>query len=337
MVGVDQAGAEMNRIVAFGAVLVAVCVGLTVETRQQPFRSRTDVVLVPVSVMKGRAPVTGLKAADFEITDNGVRQTVDEIASDQVPIDVTLVVTGRSADRNVEHARSLVSAEETRKHLQPADRLRMVWVTDEVTGSLVGADYRVSTDPAARRLGTGKATARGVVFSGDQADTRSGFGIALADGLFYALAWPVDSDRRHLVVVFTDGWDTASTMEMDALPKLAARSDAVLHAVLWVAPGEDSRSGGGINYVGRLGDVPQRSWQESYDKLDTIVRRTGGTMQRTSKAPEALADVIADFRSSYVLRYSPRGVAPAGWHELVVKVTKAGSFKLRARKGYEGG
>jgi hypothetical protein len=55
------------------------------------------------------------------------------------------------------------------------------------------------------------------------------------------------------------------------------------------------------------------------------------------RAAEALADIIADFRSSYVLHYSPKGVALPGWHELGVKVTQSGSFKIRARKGYEGG
>ena len=305
---------------------------------QQPtFRARTDVVSVPVSVMKGRDPVIGLSAADFEITDNGVRQTVDAVVSDRVPIDVTLVLTGRPADRDVEHGRSLVSAEATRKLLASTDRLRMVWVTDEVAGSVVGADYSIATDPATRRVGQGIATPTGVVYRGGEAGTRSGSGIALADGLFYALAWPVGADRRHLVVVFTDGWDTTSTIEMDTLPSLAARSDAVLHAVFWVTPGEDSRNAGGRNIVTGPGGraVLTGLWQKSYDTLDTVVRRTGGTLQRTDKAPEALGEIIADFRSSYVLRYSPRGVAPAGWHDLGVKVTRPGSFKVRARKGYE--
>ena len=304
---------------------------------QQPtFRARTDVVSVPVSVMKGRDPVIGLTAADFEITDNGVRQTVDAVVSGQVPIDVTLVLTGRPADRNVEHGRSMISAEATRKLLAPTDRLRMVWVTDEVTGRVVGDDYSIATDPATRRLGQGTAMPTGVVFRVSEADARSGAGIALADGLFYALAWPVDADRRHLVVAFTDGWDTTSTIEMDTLPDLAARSDAVLHAVLWIAPGEDSRNGGGINYVGGPYAGATRRWQESFDRLDTVVRRTGGTLQRTDKAPDALAEILADFRSSYVLRYSPRGVPLAGWHELGVKISRPGSFKVRARKGYEG-
>ena len=323
-----------------GLVFVAASTGLILEAQQQPtFRARTDVVLVPVSVMQGREPARGLKAADFELTDNGVRQTVEEVTSDQVPIDVTLVLTGRPADRNVEHGLSLVSAEATRKLLQPADRLRMVWVTDEVAGSVVGADYSIATDPATRRLGHGIATATGFALSLGEKDSRSGWGTALADGLFYALAWPVDADRRHLVVVFTDGWDTTSTIEMDKLPSLAGRSDAVLHAVLWVAPGEDTRNAGGVNLGGGPGVSPARarSWQESFDTLGSVVRRTGGTLQRSDKAPEAMAEIIADFRSSYVLRYSPRGVAPSGWHELGVKIARPGSFRIRARKGYEGG
>jgi hypothetical protein len=333
-----KAGARVLGFVACVAVAFAGLI-LVLEAQQPTFRARTDVVSVAVSVMKGREPVAGLKAADFLITDNGVRQTVDEVLSDQVPIDVTLVLTGRSGDRDVEHGRSLVSAEATRKLLQPTDRLRMVWVTDEVAGSVVKADYSIATDPSARRLGQGIAIPRGVAYRRDEADIRFGRGVALADGLFYALAWPVDADRRHLVVVFTDGWDTTSTIEMDTLPALAAHSDAVLHAVFWAAPGEDSRNGGGLNYVGGPGAlaVRTRAWRESFDTLDKAVRSTGGTLQRTDKAPEALAEVIADFRSSYVLRYSPRGVVPAGWHELGVKVTRPGSFQIRARKGYEGG
>ena len=61
---------------------------------QQPtFRARTDLVSVPVAVMSGREPVTGLTATDFELTDNGVRQTVEAVSSDEVAIDVTLLLT----------------------------------------------------------------------------------------------------------------------------------------------------------------------------------------------------------------------------------------------------
>lgn len=302
---------------------------------QQPiFRARTDVVSVAVSVMKGREPVLGLGAADFEITDNGVRQTVDAVASDRLPVDLTLVMTGFAVDRAIERGRGLVSAEATRQLLQPSDRLRIVWVYDDVSGGLAGVDYSVPTDPAARQA-AGVAHLNGFTIWSDQAGKRLTHGIALADGLFYALAWPVDPDRRHLVVAFTDGFDTASTIEMETLPKLAGHSDAVLHAVFWATPSDGPGSAGGLSTWPPASILP--AWEESYRLVDAAVRRTGGTIHLAKQAPNALADIIAEFRSSYILRYTPRGVAPAGWHELGVKVTRPGSFKVRARKGYEGG
>ena len=323
----------------FGFAGVAACVAAAIiaaHAQQATFRARTDVVSVAVSVMKGREPVVGLEAGDFEITDNGVKQTVDEVLSDEVPIDVTIVLTGRSADRSEEHGQSVASAEATRKLLHRADRLRMVWVTDEVAGAVAGEGYSIAADPATRELGRGVASATGVKFPLDPEARRSGFGIALADGLFYALSWPVDADRRHIVVAFTDGWDTTSTIEIDRLPALAGHSDAVLHAVLWVAPGEDTRNGGGLNVVAGNRDALNRAWERSLATLDSVVRRSGGQLHRTGQAANALADILADFRSSYVLRYTPRGVAAAGWHDLGVKVTRSGSFAIRARKGYEG-
>jgi hypothetical protein len=192
----------------------------------------------------------------------------------------------------------------------------------------------VPGDTAARQV-AGIAHPNGFTVLSDQTGKRPSGGIALADGLFYALAWPVDPDRRHLVLAFTDGMDTASTIEMQMLPKLAAHSDAVLHAVFWATPSDGHGSAGGV-WVSRP-DAILPAWEESYRLVDAAVQRTGGTIQFAKQAPNALAEIIADFRSSYVLHYTPRGVTPTSWHELGVKITRPGSFKVRARKGYEGG
>jgi len=37
-----------------------------------------------------------------------------------------------------------------------------------------------------------------------------------------------------------------------------------------------------------------------------------------------------------VLQYVPRGVAPEGWHEVLVAVKKHPKYEIRARNGYEG-
>lgn len=314
----------------------AVASGALGAHAQQPtFRARTDVVSVPVSVMKGREPMVGLGAADFELTDNGVRQTLDVVSSGQVPIDVTLVLTDHSLETSIEHTRGLISAENARALLLPADRLRVVWANDDVQGRLVEDGYSVLSDPALKGQMVGAVKGNSIWQWRTDQPGKSGFGVALADALFYALAWPVPPDRRHLVVAFTDGWDTVSTLEMDRLPKLAAHSDAVLHAVFWATPDDGPTNGGGLNF-GPTGAVSS-AWRASYRLVMATVERTGGTLQRATRAAEALAEIVADFRSSYILRYTPRGVTSAGWHELQVKVTRLGAFKIRARKGYEGG
>lgn len=43
-----------------------------------------------------------------------------------------------------------------------------------------------------------------------------------------------------------------------------------------------------------------------------------------------------EFRSSYVLTFTPKGVKAAGWHTLTVK-TQDPLRRLRWRSGYEGG
>jgi hypothetical protein len=69
------------------------------------------------------------------------------------------------------------------------------------------------------------------------------------------------------------------------------------------------------------------------------VEVTGGQVHRpwTLSVPDALEQVLADFRSSYLLQYSPAGVAPGGWHELTVRVPRFPNYKIRARRGYFGG
>jgi len=286
------------------------------------FRARADVVSVAVSVKDGRHPVTGLVAADFEVTDNGVRQHVEAVSLATLSIDVTLVLTGFRSTAAPEHLKGLFRASELRDLLTPGDRLRVVHVADGVRGRLVGPDFAMPT-------------------SNDRATQIPG--ISVIDGVFYALAWPVDADRRHLVVAFTDGWDSWSTLAAERLPMLASHSDAVLHAVLWSSPSDVQRVSEGDPPADparagldkpRIGSRFVSEWDRGYRAVVAAVERTGGTFRPATSA-DAFRSILDDFRTSYVLRFTPSGVAPPGWHELKVRVTRPGSFTVRSRKGYE--
>jgi hypothetical protein len=147
-------------------------------------------------------------------------------------------------------------------------------------------------------------------------------GVSVFDGLFYAMAWPVDLDRRHVVVAFTDGFDRYSVLEKETLPRLVAHSDAVLHLVLRPNPSYSQGSMG-------------TEWETSREILSEAAWRTGGTVRTETDVAHDFAAIIEDYRTSYLLRYRPRDVPAPGWHDVGVRVIRPGKFDVRARKGYE--
>ena len=50
----------------------------------------------------------------------------------------------------------------------------------------------------------------------------------------------------------------------------------------------------------------------------------------------AFRRIFDDFRQSYVLRYTPKGVERRGWHAIEVQVPSIRDATIRARRGYYG-
>jgi hypothetical protein len=262
--------------------------------------------------------VLGLTADEFILLDNGVPQSVEAVSLDSVPLDLTLLLTSRAEsvqfdtsagqDSGSSLIRGLDSIAVVRRLLLAEDRLRVVFVNCEIYSELV---------PREVPLGRAK-------FLAPPWGPRCNLRIRLADGIFYALAWPVPADRRHLVVVFADGWDTGSALEVQQLPRLAANSDAVMHAVLWAPQGPS------VNYY------EQRRNMTSDPAIGLAVEQSGGAILKAGDVDVTLRQILADYRTSYLLRYVPREVPSVGWHELAVSLRRPGNFTIRARRGYEG-
>ena len=72
--------------------------------------------------------------------------------------------------------------------------------------------------------------------------------------------------------------------------------------------------------------------------LRAVALNTGGEVIELKKKDGlslAFLTALENFRTSYVLRYSPTGVEPAGWHDVSVSVRSRG-YTVRARRGYWG-
>lgn len=299
------------------AALLPQAAGPRQDPAQPPtFRSGAAAVTVDVSVRDRRGrPITGLTAADFEVLDNGVPQQVDDVSYGRVPIDITVAldvsysVTGQLLDQL---RRAVVRLT---RDLRPEDRLRLMLFNMRV---MRVTDY--TTDVKAVERAIGEAAAGG--------------GTALLDAVSVSLVDASPPDRRQLVVFFTDGSDSSSTTTRETLSRVAQRARATL---TFVMPGGrrvmTTFSGGlpGRTITRMTGTVsPHQAW------FAGLARETGGSVLPVGPGTDvgaAFRRVLNEFRSAYVLYYTPRGVDRPGYHAIEVRVNRDAAT-VQARRGY---
>ena len=287
--------------------------GPATPAQQQTFRSTKAVVWVSVSVKRGNTIVANLTAADFALTDNGVPQTVEAVSIESVPIDVTLFLdtSGSTAGKLDEMTQDVQTVLQL---LRPEDRFRLLTIGDAVNETVpwvaAGTHLAVSIEAVG--------------------------GISLIhDALMFGLLHRPAPGRRHLVVGMTDRRDCGSVIPVSDLLDAAGRSDAVMHLV------DYSGSGHIGSYRVRVCSPEARRGGDTI--LTLAAARTGGQQHgqsrffRASSIARAFKSIFDEFRQSYVLQFSPAGVAGPGWHTIAVKVPAVKNATIRARQGYYGG
>lgn len=274
---------------------------------QVVFRARTESIAISTSVKRGNSPVANLKASDFKLTDNGVAQTVDAVTIESVPLDVTLFMdtSGSTAGALDRMKRNVVSIAGM---LRPDDQFRLLTIG-------LSVETAVPWQRAGNRISL---------------DMKAVPGISLVyDALFVALTHTPAAGRRHLIVAMTDGRDCGSLLDGARVLDASGRSEAVLH---WI-------------YVSNGGDFDDQSipaWCTPTDagEVDFVgqsATRTGGDLHRSrfgDPAVRTFAQILDEFRQSYVLRYSPQGVAGKGWHAVTVQVPAQPALTIKSRSGY---
>ena len=311
----------MNGRILFVAAALASTVGVALpspvaraQAGQAPtFRSTTSAVSVDVSVRdRGRKPVVGLTAADFTVLDNGVKQTVTEVSYGVRPIDITVgldvsgSVTGPVLDRLRRGIVQLMG------DLGRNDRLKLMLFNTQVHRSIdFTADVK-AVEKAIRAVPAGGGT-------------------ALYDALSVAMVGAAEPERRQLIVFFTDGADSGSATPPAMLQLLAERARASLAFVVSTTvalPGIST----GNSIVMNLG--------RPVDPLLTrLAADTGGTVLPIAAAVDlgsTFRRILSDFRSAYVIFFSPTGVERKGFHTIEVQVGRPEAV-IQARRGYFGG
>ena len=163
----------------------------------------------------GDRPIANLTAADFELTDNGVAQEVELTTLRDVPVDV-IIVLDTSASLGDDGLRHLLGATDTLLgSLRAGDRAALVTFSRAVM-------MRSALTPT-------HETVRGMVAGLKAEGTTS-----VIDATYAAttLQTQADRDRSALLLIFSDGVDTASWLRPEKVLGTVRRSAVVPYAVV---------------------------------------------------------------------------------------------------------
>ena len=197
-------------------------------------------VNLDVQVTRAGRPVADLTAADFVVTDNGVRQDVEILAREDTAVDALLALdtsSSVSGGRLAELQRAAHAFVST------------LWPADSVTLVLFGTDLRVGA-----RSGASRADVHAAI---DQ--FRGGGATSLVDALYASLLLSDPRRGRPLVLVFSDGRDRGSWLSQESVRDVIRSSDAVFDSVL---VGDEDRS----FLEEAVRDTGGRSWAARTDR-----------------------------------------------------------------------
>ena len=275
--------------------LVCAALALQAQEPQQPtFRSGSDAVTVDVSVFDGQRAIPGLTAADFDVRDNGVRQTLLGVRTNTLPIDVRLLfdTSGSITAEDLERYRRAMAR--VAEALRPVDRVEVLTFSGRIS-EVVPLQHPPITVTTQRQ---------------------DRDGTSFFDAVSLAMVTRPMMERRQITVVLTDAQDNDSFFDKDTLYESARHTSAVVYGVLPTGLADDvSRFATRLEMVARVtgGRLVRSKWD--------------------GRMGDLLIKMLAEFRQGYVLNYELAGTPNPGWHKLTVTVPRA-KYSIRAREGY---
>ena len=274
-------------------VVALALLALAAPRAQQPvFKAAVDSVRVDVEVRRGGRPVLGLTAADFEIVDDGVRQRAELISTTTLPLHVVLALDGSASLEAREREHLVAAGRRVVDALRPAETAALVTFSDRVAIQTLFTDDL----PRLRTL-----VAAPMPFG----DT------ALNDAAHVAMLLGGSATGRALVILLSNGNDTASLLTGTAVIDTARRTGTVVCVVT----------------VGAESSV-----------LPKLAELTGGVFVKETSLDRVAArfgELLESFRQRYLVSFTPTRSGKVGWHPLAVKVKGGGD--VRARSGYWAG
>src|SRR3954471_12866243 len=300
----------MTRLIVL-ALVIAATLGVRAEQAQPPrqptFRAAVDLVNFGVMVVdKQGKPITGLTAEDFEVSENGKKQTLKYFAAgtpdDAPPLHLGLLLdtSGSMADDLKDARAAAIKFVNALEHA--ADVTLVDFDTEVRVARFAPEAYAHLVERIRMRKPDGWT--------------------ALYDALGVYLNGAQEQDGQKILVLYTDGGDTRSALRFGETLDLLKASDVTVYA------------------VGYLEHQVQSARTQQRMELDRFATMTGGKAYFPSggKDLEVVFDKIREeIAARYSLGYVSSDTRTDGtWRQVEIKLRRSDlkGVRLRTRSGY---
>jgi Ca-activated chloride channel family protein len=286
----------------------------TPEPDQSGGSVNVRIVRLPITVLdKKDKPVSGLAATDFQIFEDKQPQRIESFTDEKtgVPVHVAILldISGSTAGKlNFEKE----SAKDFLYTVVRARKDKGAFATFDDDVHLL-QDFTDKLDLLDTAVDSVK---------------KPGSGTALWDAVWLLCDEKMRGEAgRRVIVVITDGTDTASRARLKDAIEMAQATETTVFAI-------STRAG----LSGVVPGVQMGTPKGSDDlELDRLCNETGGKaffIGDKLGLERAFGGVASELRSQYVVTYKPQRPFDGSYRRIEVKLASGGDFKVRTRRGY---
>jgi len=268
-------------------------------------RVNADMVILSATVLdRHNALVSGLSKEDFRIYENGTLQQIKDFSHEDIPVTVGILVDN-SGSMTPKRDGVIAAALAFARSSNPLDQMFVVNFNDSVWFGLpANIPFTDRLEQLQRALSTIRTIGQ----------------TSLYDGIVAGLDHLKQGERdKKVLILITDGGDTASKHSLGQVIDLARQSAASIYAI---------------------GIFDEQDGDQNPAVLERLAKRTGGE----AFFPQSIRDIAGicesvarDIRNQYTLTYIPTIPSQDGKYRTIAVKARShdrGRLSVRTRAGY---
>jgi Ca-activated chloride channel homolog len=282
------------------------------QNRDETINIDTDLVLLDVTVVdQENNPIMSLKKEDFTVYEDKIKQTVDNVSREEVPVSFGLVIDTSGSMKSKLQTVSDASV----------SMIKQMRADDEAFVASFKAEPELVQDFTADRRELEDAISE-LYTSG---------GTALLDAIIATADYAQEKGkrRRKALVIISDGLEKNSSVKEKEVMEAIKEDEVQVYLVGFIDEEMEEKS--------LFGKSPAK---KAKDLLSRIADDSGGRAyfpKEISEIPAIAAQIAKDLRTQYVVSYYPTNDKRDGtFRNIQVSVNSQGSRKMiaRTRRGY---